>query len=272
MRMSLLVGSVERVGRRTADDVEYCGSLARQLWNSLRALSLALPVVGKRYRWKAAVTQMLQIGVQAFPMVTLMAVCAGLILAMQGASELRRIGAIDLVVELVTIGFTRELGPLLTAIAVSGRSASSFSAEIGTMKVTEEIDALRTMGIDPVEFVLAPKYLAALVVIPCLSIFSNAFGILAGGVFMKIATGMTLGVFLRSVARTLVLRDLLFGLLKSLAFATIIVQVGCLEGLSVKGGPDAVGRSTTAAVVKSTFLVILADVAFTTLFYLTGGV
>jgi len=127
------------------------------------------------------------------------------------------------------------------------------------------------MAIDPVEFVLAPKYLAALIVIPCLSIFSNTFGILAGGVFMKLATGMPFGVFLRSVARSLALRDLTMGLLKSLAFATIIVQVGCLEGFRVRGGPDAVGRSTTAAVVKSTFLVILADVAFTTLFYLTRG-
>jgi phospholipid/cholesterol/gamma-HCH transport system permease protein len=269
MRMSLLIDSAERVGKRATNDVEYCGSLTRQLWNSFRALGSTLPMVGNRYRWKTAVAQMLQIGVQAFPMVTLMAGCAGLILAMQGASELRRIGAIDLVVELVTLGFTRELGPLLTAIAVSGRSASAFSAEIGTMKVTEEIDAMRTMAIDPVEFVLAPKYLAALVVIPCLSIFGNAFGILAGGVFMKVAAGMPLGVYLRSVVRTLALRDLIMGLVKSLAFATIIVQVDCLEGFRVKGGPDAVVRSTTAAVVKSTFLVILADVAFTTLFYLT---
>jgi phospholipid/cholesterol/gamma-HCH transport system permease protein len=269
--MSLLIDSVERVGKHTTDDVEYCGSLARQLWNSLRALRLTLPVVGNRNRWKAAVAQMLKIGVQAFPMVTLMSACAGLILAMQGASELRRMGAIDLVVELVTIGFTRELGPLLTAIAVSGRSASAFSAEIGTMKVTEEIDALRTMAIDPLEFVLAPKYLAALVVFPCLTIFSNAFGILAGGAFMRIATGMTFGLFLRSVVRTLVLRDLMIGVLKSLAFATIIVQVGCLEGFRVRGGPDAVGHAATAAVVKSTFLVILADVGFTTLFYLTQG-
>src|ERR1700721_3232076 len=112
---------------------------------------------------------MLQIGVQAFPIVVLMAVCAGLILAMQGASELRRIGAIDLVVELVTIGFTRELGPLLTAIAVSGRSRSGFAAEIGTMKVTEELDSLRVMALEPVEFGLAPKYLAALISSPCLT-------------------------------------------------------------------------------------------------------
>jgi phospholipid/cholesterol/gamma-HCH transport system permease protein len=120
------------------------------------------------------------------------------------------------------------------------------------MKVTEEIHALRAMGIDPVEFVLAPKYLAALVVVPCLSIFGNAFGILAAGAFIKVAAGMPFGVFLRSVARTLALRVLVMGLLKSLACATIIVQ-GCLEGFTARDGPGAVGRSAAVAVVKSTF-------------------
>jgi phospholipid/cholesterol/gamma-HCH transport system permease protein len=139
------------------------------------------------------------------------------------------------------------------------------------MKVTEEIDALRTMGIDPMEFVLAPKYLAALIVLPCLTILSNACGILAGGFFMRISTGMALSVYLQYAAHSIVLRDVMTGLLKSLAFATIIVHVGCLEGFRVHGGPDAVGRSATAAVVKSTFLVILADVGFTAIFYLTGG-
>jgi phospholipid/cholesterol/gamma-HCH transport system permease protein len=269
--MASLNEAVEHIGKRTTQEVAYVGSLARQLGSSLRALSSSLPLFGNRYRWKAAIGQMLQIGVLAFPMVTLMSACAGLILAMQGASELRQMGAIDLVVELVTVGFARELGPLLTAIAVSGRSGSAFSAEIGTMKVAEEIDALRTMGIDPVEFVLAPKYLAALVVVPCLTICANAAGIMAGAIFMKFGADMAFGVYFRSVARTLVLRDVMTGLLKSLVFATIVVQVGSLEGLSVRGGPDAVGRSTTAAVVKSTFLVILADVGFTALFYLTGG-
>jgi phospholipid/cholesterol/gamma-HCH transport system permease protein len=207
----------------------------------------------------------------AFPMVGTMAVCAGFILAMQGASELRRFGAMEFVIDLVTVGFTRELGPLLTAIAVSGRSGSAFSAEIGSMMVTEEIDALRTMGIDPLEFVLAPKYLAALIVLPCLTILSNACGILAGGAFMRLSTDMAFGVYLRDVVHSMVLRDVITGLVKSLAFATIIVHVGCLEGFRVHGGPDAVGRSATAAVVKSTFLVILADVGFTAIFYLTGG-
>jgi phospholipid/cholesterol/gamma-HCH transport system permease protein len=184
---------------------------------------------------------------------------------------LRRFGAMNLVVDLVSIGFTRELGPLLAAIAVSGRSGSAFSAEIGSMVVTEEIDVLRTMALDPVEFLLAPKYLAMLIALPCLTILSSACGILAGGLFMRISTQMTFGVYLHNVAGSIVLRDVMTGLLKSLAFATIIVQVGCLEGFHVRGGPDAVGRSATSAVVKSTFLVILADVGFTAIFYLLGG-
>ena len=262
---------VERLGNAAMHHIEYVGGLAIQLRNAFGALGRTLPLVGNRSRWRSAVQQMLAVGVDAFPMVGIMAVCAGFILAMQGASELRRLGAMQFVIDLVTIGFTRELGPLLTAIAVSGRSGSAFSAEIGSMVVTEEIDAMRTMGIDPVEFVLAPKYLPALIVLPCLTILSTTCGILAGGPFMRLSTDMALGVYLRYVVRSIVLRDVLAGLVKSLAFATIIVHVGCLEGFRVRGGPDAVGRSATAAVVKSTFLVILADVGFTAIFYLTGG-
>jgi phospholipid/cholesterol/gamma-HCH transport system permease protein len=262
---------VERLGSATLRHVEYVGGLATQFWNAFGSLGRTLPLVGNRYRWRSAIRQMLAVGIDAVPMVGIMAVCAGFILAMQGASELRRFGAMQLVTDLVTIGFTRELGPLLTAIAVSGRSGSAFSAEIGSMVVTEELDSLRTMAIDPVEFLLAPKFLAALIMLPCLTIISIACGILAGGAFMRISTNMALGVYLRYVVHSMVLRDVMTGLVKSLAFATIIVQVGCLEGFRVRGGPDAVGRSATAAVVKSTFLVILADVGFTAIFYLTGG-
>jgi phospholipid/cholesterol/gamma-HCH transport system permease protein len=127
------------------------------------------------------------------------------------------------------------------------------------------------MALDPVEFLLSPKYLAILITLPCLTILSNACGILAGGLFMRFSTDMAIDVYLRSVAHSMVLRDVMTGLVKSLAFATIIVQVGCLEGFRVRGGSDAVGRSATAAVVKSTFLVILADVGFTAIFYLLGG-
>jgi phospholipid/cholesterol/gamma-HCH transport system permease protein len=261
----------ELVGRATLRHVGYVGGLTTQLWRAVRSLGRTLPLLGNRNRWRSAINQMVAVGVDAIPMVGIMAVCSGFILAMQGASELRRFGAMKFVIDLVTVGFTRELGPLLTAIAVSGRSGSAFSAEIGSMVVTEEVDALRTMAIEPIEFVLAPKYLAALIVLPCLTIVSSACGIFAGALFMRISTNMAFDVYFQYAVHAMVIRDVITGLIKSLAFATIIVQVACLEGFRVRGGPDAVGRSATAAVVKSTFLVILADVGFTALFYLTGG-
>src|SRR6202171_5972749 len=261
---------LESIGESTIEHLDYVGSLNIQWWATLRAMGQWLPFVGNRYRWRATVGQILEIGVDAMPMVSLMAICTGFILAMQGASELRRFGALHFVIDLVTVGFTRELGPLLTAIAVSGRSGSAFAAEIGTMKVTEEIDALRVMAFEPVEFVLAPKYLAALIMLPCLSIASNVCGIFAGGIFMFFSTRLGLALYLRYVLTSIQLRDVISGLIKSVAFATIIVHVGCLEGFRVHGGPDAVGRSTTSAVVKSAFLVIVADVVFTAIFYFTG--
>jgi phospholipid/cholesterol/gamma-HCH transport system permease protein len=261
---------IENVGRATVNLLDYAGGLTVQLWAGLRALRTTLPISGSRNRWKSSVGQMLQVGVDALPMVGLMSICAGFILAMQGASELKRFGAIRYVIDLVAVGFTRELGPLLTAIAVSGRSGSAFSAEIGTMKVTEEIDALRVMAFDPIEFVLAPKFLAALIMIPCLSIFANVCGILAGWIFMFFSTHLGFGLYVRYALDSIDIHDVIGGLIKSLAFATIIVQVGCLEGFRVRGGPEAVGRSTTAAVVKATFLVIVADVIFTAIFYFTG--
>jgi phospholipid/cholesterol/gamma-HCH transport system permease protein len=266
----LIPNLFESAGRETLNQLDYVGSLNIQLWATLRGMRSALPLVGNRYRWKAAVHQMLEIGVDALPMVALLAMCSGFILALQGASELRRFGALHYVIELVAVGFTRELGPLLTAVAVSGRSGSAFAAEIGTMKVTEEIDALKVMAFEPVEFVLAPKYLGALVAVPCLSIVSNVFGILAGGLFMFFSTHLSLLLYFRDVLNSIHLQDLIAGLVKAVAFATIVAHVGCLEGLRVRGGPDAVGRSTTMAVVRSTFLVIVADVIFTTIFYFMG--
>ena len=262
---------LETVGERTIEHLDYVGSLNMQWWATLRAMGRALPFVGNRYRWRATVRQMLEIGVDAMPMVSLMAICSGFILAMQGASELRRFGALHYVIELVAVGFTRELGPLLTAIAVSGRSGSAFAAEVGTMEVTEEIAALRVMAFSPLEFVLTPKYVAALVAVPCLSIVCGVCGIVAGGIFMFFSTHLGFLLYLRYVLTSIALRDVISGMIKSIVFATIIAQVGCLEGFRVRGGPDAVGRSTTAAVVKSTFLVIIADAVFTAIFYFFIG-
>jgi phospholipid/cholesterol/gamma-HCH transport system permease protein len=253
------VNILERIGAGAIHRLADVGELSIQFWAGLRASAHVLPIVGKRGRWHAAIQQMSAIGVDALPMIAIVTSCAGFIFAMQSGAELRRFGAMQLVINILAIGFTRELGPLLTAIVVSGRSGSAFSAEIGTMVVTSEIDALRTMALDPIGIVLAPKFVAAILVVPCLTIMSTVFGISAGAVFMYLSTNMTLPVYARYAANAIVLRDVFTGLVKSVAFAVIIVHVGCAEGFKVRGGPDAVGRSTTSAVVKSTFLVILAD-------------
>lgn len=260
---------LEDIGSGVIRQLAYVGGLTIQFWSGLLAAPRVLPVVGRRGRWVAAIQQMSAIGVDALPMLATVSMSAGFIFAMQSGAELKRFGALQLVIDIVAIGFTRELGPLLTAIVLSSRSGSAFSAEIGTMVVTSEIDVLRTMGIEPIEFVLAPKYVAALITVPCLTIMCNFFGILAGGIFMYLSAKMTWLMYLRDVANSIQLRDVFMGLAKSLAFATIVVHVGCMEGFKVQGGPDAVGRSTTSAVVKSTLLVILADLVFSALFYMT---
>ena len=259
---------LKAIGAGTIQQLAYIGGLTAQFCSGIAALPRILPIFGKRGRWRTALRQMYAIGVEALPMVAIVSACGGFILAIQSASQLKRYGAIQLVIDIVVVAFTRELGPLLTAIVVSGRSGSAFSAEIGTMVVTEEIDALRTMAIDPVELVLAPKYLGAMVAVPCLTVMSSAFATLAGAGFMFLSQNMTLPVFLKNAADAILLRDVVMGMIKSLVFATIIVHVGCLEGFRVKGGPEAVGRSATLAVVRSTFLVIFADLLITTMFYL----
>lgn len=259
---------LEHIGGDVVEWFCYLGRLTMQFWSGLCALPHFLPILGKRGRWRAALVQMVAIGVDALPMLVTLSMTTGFIFAMQSGAELRQYGALQLVVYIIGIGFTRELGPLLAAVVASSRSGSAFSAEIGTMTVTNEINVLRTMGLDPIEFVLAPKFIAAMITIPCLALMSDLFGILAGGAFMMLSTKITLVMYLRAVAKSIVLRDILMGLLKSVAFATIVVHVGCLEGFRTHGGPDAVGRSATSGVVKSTLLVLLADMVFTAIFYL----
>ena len=194
-----------------------------------------------------------------------------MILALQSAYELRRFGAVNYVAATVAISMTRELGPLITAIVVIGRSGSSFAAEIGTMRVTEEIDALETMAISPVDFLVAPKLVAMIVMLPCLTIWANFTGILGGSVFGVWQAGFTFVRYLEVSVDALILRDITTGLIKSVMFGATITAVGCLEGLSTGAGAEQVGRSTTAAVVKSIFLVILEDLVFTALFFFVGA-
>jgi phospholipid/cholesterol/gamma-HCH transport system permease protein len=167
----------------------------------------------------------------------------------------------------VAISMTRELGPLITAIVVIGRSGSAFAAEIGTMKVTEEIDALETMAIDPIHFLVAPKFIAMMVMLPCLTIWANFMGVLGGALFGVMQADFTWIRYIQSSLDALFLRDITTGLIKSVMFGMTITAVGCHEGLSTGAGAEQVGRSTTRAVVVSIFLVILVDLVFTTLFF-----
>ncbi|MBI1355993.1 MAG: ABC transporter permease [Acidobacteria bacterium] len=259
---------LESVGNSAIEKIEYVGGLSIQLWRGWLASWRVNPFTGSRLRWRSTIDHMAVVGVHALPVVCLIAGATGLILAFQGGAELRRFGALQFVINLVGVSMTRELGPLMTAIVVIGRSGSSFSAEIGTMVVTEEVDALRTMALDPIEFLLAPKYVAMMVMLPCLTIAAVASGILAGGIFTYFTMGMSLQVYLRATLDVLVLRDIVTSMIKAVGFGTIIVHVGCFEGFHVSGGPIGVGQSTTAAVVKSIFLVVLADLLFTAFFYL----
>jgi len=171
----------------------------------------------------------------------------------------------------VAIAITRELGPLITAIVVIGRSGSAFAAEIGTMRVTEELDALKTMALDPVAFLVAPKFIAMAVMLPCLTILADLLGILGGSLFGVIGGGYTFGGYMLASRDALLLRDITSGVIKSVVFGIVITAVGCHEGFSTGAGAEEVGSSTTSAVVISILLVIVIDLIFTGLFYLARG-
>src|SRR5713101_4440486 len=261
---------VAEVGAATERSVAYVGGLAEIFGKSLRLLFLS-PL--KRDRMlQRAIHEAMSVGVGAIPILSLITFFIGVIIALQGAYELQRIGAMQLVASLVAISITRELGPLVAAIVVIGRSGSAFAAEIGTMRVTEELDALETMALNPVAFLVVPKFLAMAVMMPCLAIWADLMGVLGGCLFGVVGANFTFGSYLIATRDSLVMHDVTTGIVKSLVFGLVITAVGCQEGFSTGAGAEAVGRSTTSAVVISILLVILIDLVFTTLFYVARGV
>ena len=263
----------QQVGRSTINALAYLGGLA-QLGGRAAHFTFIAPFQGKPLRFTRAVHQAMRVGVTALPVLSLITFFVGLILALQGAYELQKFGALQFVASAVVITMTRELGPLMTAVVVIGRSGSSFAAEIGTMKVTEEIDALETMALNPIQFLVTPKFLAMVVMMPCLTIWADFMGVLGGSVFgvSSPKAGFTFGSYMQATLDALILRDVWTGLVKSFMFGMVITAVGCHEGFRTGGGAEEVGRSTTAAVVMSIFLVVVVDLVFTALFYFTGGV
>jgi phospholipid/cholesterol/gamma-HCH transport system permease protein len=260
---------VEEVGVATERSIAYVGGLAEISAKALRLLILS-PL--KRSRMlQRAIHEATAAGVGAIPIISLITFFVGVIIALQGAYELQRLGAMQLVSSLVAISITRELGPLITAIVVIGRSGSAFAAEIGTMRVTEELDALQTMALDPVSFLVVPKFVAMAVMLPCLAILADLMGILGGSLFGVIGGGFTFGGYMLATRDALLLRDISSGVIKSVVFGMVITAVGCHEGFATGAGAEEVGRSTTSAVVISILLVIVIDLTFTGLFYLTRG-
>ncbi len=259
---------VETVGQATIDGLAYLGDLAILTSRALHAIFVA-PLQGQRLRGRRAIHQAMVVGVGAVSILSLISFFIGVIMALQSAYELQKLGAIALVARAVAISVTRELAPLITAIVVIGRSGSAFAAEIGSMKVNEEIDALETMALDPVQFLVAPKLLAMAVMLPCLTTWADFMGILGGATFGVRVAGFTLGSYIQATLNSLVIRDIVTGLIKSVMFGLVITAVGCQEGLSTGLGAEQVGRSTTSAVVKSIFLVVAVDLVFTLLFYFT---
>ncbi|MGH9617448.1 MAG: MlaE family ABC transporter permease [Candidatus Acidiferrales bacterium] len=260
----------ENVGQATIDGMAYVGDLAILIGRSFRAIFVA-PFQGERLRVQRAIHQAMAVGVGAVPILSMISFFIGTIMALQSAYELRKLGAIGLVANAVAISVTRELAPLITAIVVIGRSGSAFAAEIGSMKVNDEIDALETMAIDPVHFLVAPKLIAMAVMLPCLTTWSDFMGILGGAAFGVSAGGFTFGSYLHATLDALLSRDIVTGLIKSVMFGLVITAVGCQEGLSTGLGAEQVGRSTTSAVVKSIFMVVAVDLVFTLLFYFTNS-
>lgn len=260
----------ENIGAATLDGLAYVGGLAKLGASAARAVVLDV-FERRRLAYGRAIHQAMAVGIGSLPILSLITFFIGTILALQSAYELRKFGALQFVADAVAISVSRELGPLITAILVIGRSGSSFAAELGTMKVNEEIDALETMALDPVRFLVAPKLLSMLLMMPCLTVWADFMGFIGGAVFGVAAADFTLKTYLIATLDALVLRDIVTGLIKSLMFGLVITTVGCQEGLRTGLGAEEVGRSTTSAVVKSIFLVIMVDLVFTTMFYLGIG-
>ena len=255
-----------QIGGSVTGGLAYLGALAA-LGSRAAYFTFVAPFRGKPLRFQRAVSQAMQVGVLALPILSLIAFFIGLILALQSAYELRQFGALSYVANAVAISMTRELGPLITVIVVIGRSGSAFAAEIGTMKVTEEIDALETMAINPVSFLVTPKFLAMIVMLPCLTIWANFMGVLGGSLFGVAKADFTFPRYIQASLEALFLRDIVTGLIKSVMFGITVTAVGCHEGFSTGGGAEQVGRSTTRAVVISLFMVVLVDLVFTALFF-----
>jgi phospholipid/cholesterol/gamma-HCH transport system permease protein len=254
--------ATEAIARQALDLIAFFGALIETF-----ARLVARP---QRLRWISVIHHIEQTGLNALPIVGMISFLVGVVLAFQGADQLARFGAQVFTINMVGISVLREMGILLTAIVVAGRSGSAFTAEIGAMQVNEEVDALRVIGLDPMEVLVAPRILALVIALPLLTFFADMMGLLGGGVMSVLLVDVSFGQYWRLLNNAVSLNTFAIGMVKAPVFAFLIALVGCFEGLRVTGSAESVGRLTTRAVVEGIFLVIIFDALFSTLFSYLG--
>ena len=211
--------------------------------------------------------QMNKIGVASLPIVFLTSLFTGMVLALQSAYQMQKMSAEMYIASLVALSIARELGPVLTALVVAGRCGAAITAELGTMKVTEQIEALETLSTNPVQYLVVPRFIALLIMLPLLTVFADFFGILGGYIIGVAKLDIAHSMYSKMTWDALQVKDIMTGLTKSVFFAIIICLVACFEGMQSKGGAEGVGLATTSSVVRSFILIIMADCFFTALFY-----
>jgi len=252
---------LSRLGKKFLNSLYYAGGICTL--GTKAVFGLFVPP----FKGKQVLSQMNKIGLESLFIVFLCSLFTGIVLVFQSAYQLQKLGAKELIAPLVALSMCRELGPVFTALIIAGRAGASISAEVGTMKVTEQIDALQTMAVNPVKYLVCPRLLALITMLPLLTIYANAIGIFGGYSIAVWKLGITSSMYINSTFEALALKDIFSGLLKSVIFALIICSVSCYEGLTARGGAEGVGRATTLAVVISFILIISADCLFTAFFY-----
>jgi len=221
-----------------------------------------------RVRWREVIHEIDAAGLRAIGIIGLLSFLIGMVMAYQAGATLATYGANILIVNLVSIITLRELGPLLTAILVAGRTGSSYTAQLGTMQITEEVDALRALGLAPFDMLVLPKVVALIITLPLLALFADVMGLVGGGVVAALGYGVPFTEYAARIPQVVGLQTLMLGLVKAPVFAVVIALVGCMQGLRVKGSAAAVGRATTVSVVQAIFLVIVIDASFSVLYNL----
>jgi len=258
-------GLLARIGRQSWLSLGNAFGMLSFLGENALVL-LRLAARPDRIRWRAVAYNLQTTGFEALPITGLLSFLMGIVIAYQGAEQLRQFGANIYVADLVGLAMVRELSPMLTAIIVAGRSGSAYAAQIGTMKVTEEIDALRTIGVGPLELLVLPKLIALIIALPLLTIYTDLMGVLGGMMMARAQLDVSFGAFADRLEEAISLTSFLIGVGKAPIFAAIIALVGCYQGFQVGGSADSVGRQTTVSVVQSVFLVIVTDALFSILF------